>query len=211
MASASASTPRSRDDRAIVDLIVQHGGTEQAARAAVALAGELLARMAHEPDPDRQREHGGVVDAVTGERIGPISVGTRGSVSFAEQIRATRERGTASVIGVHTHPGSSSFSPADAGLFERDAIVAVMAAVGPDGSWYVLSPEPGTTPPPKDEIEERFETVLDHVAPTYRALIDDGTLPPDRAWQELVHEVWDIIAPALGLRYDRLTPGDDTR
>jgi hypothetical protein len=49
-----------------------------------------------------------------------------------------------------------------------------------------------------------------------RRLIDvvvphGGTLPPARAWQELVHEVWDIIAPALDLRYDRLRPADDAR
>jgi hypothetical protein len=211
MASSSASTPNGRDDRAIVDPIVQHGGTEQAARGAVALAGELLARMAQEPDPDRQREHGGVVDAATGARIGPITVGTRRTVSFVEPIRAARDRGTASVIGVHTHPGSSSFSPADAGLFEKDAIVAVMVVVAPDGSWYVLSLEPGTPPPSREDIEERFETVFDHLTPTYRVLVNDGTLAPDRAWQELMHEVWEIIAPALGLRYDRVTPGDDTR
>jgi hypothetical protein len=47
--------------------------------------------------------------------------------------------------------------------------------------------------------------------PTYRALIIDGTLSPERAWQELVHEVWETIAPAFGLRYDRLTLADDVR
>ena len=45
----------------------------------------------------------------------------------------------------------------------------------------------------------------------YRAMIIDGTLPPERAWQELVHEVWESIAPALGLRYDRVTPPDEAR
>jgi hypothetical protein len=75
----------------------------------------------------------------------------------------------------------------------------------------VLSPEPGAAPPPKNEIEERFESVLEHLTPTYRAMVNDETLTLERAWQELIHEIWEIIAPALGWRYDRLTPPEAGR
>ena len=40
--------------------------------------------------------------------------------------------------------------------------------------------------------------------------IGNPSLTPERAWQELTDETWEIIAPPLGLRYDRVTPiGDD--
>jgi hypothetical protein len=205
----SASPAGSRDG--LIDLLVRHGLTQHAAQAVVAFGEELREQMVQEPDPDRQREHGGVLDARSGERLGPITAGTRTSVSFAEQIRAAHARGTASAAGVHTHAGSSSFSAGDAGLFDAAPVITVMVVTGPDGTWHVLSPEPGTTPPPSDEVEERLEVVLEHLSPTYRAMVNDGTLPPDRAWRELMHETWEIIAPTLGLRYDRLRSSDDLR
>src|SRR5688500_3810689 len=99
--------------RRLTDTLVRHGLAEGRAQAVVALGQVLRAQMLREPDPDRQREHGGLLDARTGEQIGDIAVGTRAGLTFAEQIAVARERAITSIVGVHTHPGSSSFSDAD--------------------------------------------------------------------------------------------------
>jgi hypothetical protein len=36
--------------------------------------------------------------------------------------------------------------------------------------------------------------------PEYRAQANAGILTQGRAWRELTHEIWEIIAPGLGLR-----------
>src|SRR5689334_17268990 len=122
-AASSADTIRSRQ---LLDLIVRHGGTEQPAHAVVPLIEELLALMAREPDPDRQREHAGVVNARTGERIGPITAGTHRGVHFGAQLGVAAQLGVTSAIAVHTHPGGSSFSDADAAAFDEAPLVALL-------------------------------------------------------------------------------------
>jgi hypothetical protein len=59
------------------------------------------------------------------------------------------------------------------------------------------------------EVEARYNDVFDHLAPTYRAMANDGILSPEHAWRELTHETWEMVAPGLGLRYDRAAPIDD--
>ena len=206
---SNPSTIRGPGRQSLVDTLVRHGLTEPAARAVVQFGEELLDQMAREADPDRQREHAGMVDARTGERLGPITAGTRRGVGFADQIQAAQASGVTSAIAVHTHPGSSSFSEADAAAFDQAPLVTLLAVAGADGTWYVLSLEPGTPPPTEDEIEERYNDVLDHLEPAYHALVYAGSLTEKRAWRDLTHEIWDVIAPGLGLRYHRITPGED--
>jgi proteasome lid subunit RPN8/RPN11 len=211
MPNLSAGTPRGRDYQPIIDLIIRHGATTLAAQAVVVLAEDLLAQMRREPDPDRQREHAGMVDARAGDRIGPITVGTRLGVGFEAQFQAASQRGVTGAIAVHTHPGSSSFSEADASAFDQAPLVTLLVVVGADGTWYALSLQPDVTPPTRAEIEERYKEAFDHLAPAYAALSNTGSLSEGRAWQELTHDIWDAVAPGLGLRYDRITPGDDAR
>jgi len=132
-----------------------------------------------------------------------IIPGARTGVSFAELIALGREQGSPSIVGVHTHPGNSSLSDADGGLLANAPLVAAMVVIGADSTWYVLSAEPGTAPPPKDEIQERYQEVFDLLAPAYGALSYAGSLSEERAWRDLTHDIWDAIAPGLGLRYVR--------
>jgi hypothetical protein len=135
MASFNASPTEGRSHRWLIDTLIHHGLTEPAARAVVALGETLRVQMLQELDPDRRREYGGVLDAQTGEPLGPNTVGARTSVSFAAQIPVARDRGVTSVVGVHTHPGSSAFSAGDAGLLNKDPVIRVMVVIGADGTW----------------------------------------------------------------------------
>ena len=112
----------------------------------------------------------------------------RNGVSFAELVALARERGIPSVVGVHTHPGSSSFSDVDGGLLANAPLVTAMMIAGADGTWYVLSVEATSTPPTKEEVKARYHDVFDHLAPTYGALSYSGSLTEERAWQDLTHD-----------------------
>ncbi len=135
-----------------------------------------------------------------------MTIGTHTGVSFTELVALAWERGIPRIVGVHTHPGSSSFSDVDGGLLANAPLLAAMVVAGADGTWYVLSVEPGSAPPAKEEVKARYQEVFDHLAPTYAALSYSGSLSKERAWQDLTHDLWDAIAPGLGLRYDRVTP-----
>jgi hypothetical protein len=206
---SSLNTVTCSDRSRLIDILVRHGLTAQAAQAVIALGQTLRAHMLRESHPDRRREHGGMLDTQTGEQIGPVSVGTHTGVSFAAQIAVARERQSSRIAAVHTHPGNSSFSAADAGLLAQAPLVAAMIVTGADGTWCVISAEPDTQPPLADEIGARYYDVFEHLASEYQALVYGGSLTEEQAWQDLTHGTWEVIAPGLDLRYDRVTPVDD--
>jgi len=105
---------------------------------------------------------------------------------------------------VHTHPASSSFSPEDAKLLIEEAVLAVVAAVGADGTWYVLSLEPATSPPPVAAMRRRYAATVKSLLPVYQGIVALGLTTAGPAWRTLSNETWEAIAPPLGLRYDRV-------
>src|SRR4051812_7208708 len=126
MSRADADPPRSSAPQRVVAMLVHHGVTEPVAWAVVTLGEALRTHMLQEPEPHRQREHGRVLDARTGAPVGAMTVGTHTGVSFAELVALARERGIPTIVGVHTHPGSSSFSDVDGGLLANAPLLVAM-------------------------------------------------------------------------------------
>ena len=184
----------------VTDTLVRHGLTEGAARALYGLGLRLRRRMLKAPAPAQWMEHAGMIDGQTGQRIGTIAIGTINGVDVNSQLEAARGHHAASV---HTHPGSSSLSPDDAALLVEEAVLDVDAVIGADGTWYVLSIEPGATLPARARIEQVYTDTVHALAPLYDGLFALG-LTDSEVWQEHSHGVWQKIAPSLGLRYDRI-------
>lgn len=157
--------------------------------------------MLQSPAAALRVEHAGTVDAQSGRRLGAIAAGAHRSVDIGPQLQAAQGHRAASV---HTHPGSSSFSTDDVQLLLEEAVLEVVTAVGADGTWYVVSIEPRGTPPPVPHMETQYDVAMQLRARPYRALVRLGVLTRDEAWRELTHVAWQVIAPALGLRYDRI-------
>jgi hypothetical protein len=109
-------------------------------------------------------------------------------------------------VALHTHPASSSFSDADAATFLVHSSLSAMAAVGVDGTWYVLSKPPGVVLAPPEQAFRQFHEALAQLLPWYRAQVQSGRLPPREAWRAHSHEAWQTVAPELGLRYSRVEP-----
>ncbi len=185
----------------MVDALVRHGLAARAAEALYRLGLTLRRRTVGGRERVYWREHAAMVDARTGQRLGHIAAGSSAGVDIASLLQAAKGHRAA---GVHTHPGSSSFSPDDAAVLVEEAALDVIAVVGADGTWYVLSPEPNAERPARSRIEVLYGDSVDALAPQYVGFTALG-LTDEEIWQEHSHGVWQGIAPALGLRYDRIS------
>lgn len=106
---------------------------------------------------------------------------------------------------VHTHPEGISFSATDATVLVAHApTLHAVAAVGGPGMWYVLSIDPHRKPPSPADVLPAFATEWEALASTYQHPVHAGVLTRREARREHTHEVWERLAPALGLRYDRV-------
>ena len=175
-----------------------HGLTAAGAEALRRLGVELRERMLR-----TKREYGAFVDAETGESVGGVLTGAGDRLEARSVLQAMIPGRR--YAGVHTHPEGASFSPTDGTVLVAHAsTVCAIAVVGGPGIWYVLSPVPGRTLPSPEAVFPAFERERDALAPPYEALLRAGALTRREAQRAHTHEVWERLAPVLGLRYDRV-------
>ena len=141
----------------------------------------------------------------TGALVGPVVGGQPDAVPVGGQLQAMRAGRR--YVHLHTHPApSAAFSDADVGMLVAYACLRTAAVIGVDSTWYVLSKVPGRAPALRAEVEQRFAVQVAALVPKYARLIRSGALSAAEAWRLHTHEVWQRLAPGLGLRYDRLEP-----
>jgi hypothetical protein len=148
-------------------------------------------------------EFGAFVDADSGDLFGDVLTGTGDRLEAGSILRAlTPGRRYAAI---HTHPESLSFSPADGGLLVAHATrLCVVIAVGGQGTWFILSPDPDRPLQEPLAVRDAFEHQRDHLTSKYDSLVLQGELTRRDAARALTHEIWEQIATDLGLRYDRI-------
>jgi hypothetical protein len=154
----------------------------------------------------RKREYAAFIDATTGEQLGPTVSGSADQLELAPLLRAMAPGHK--YVCVHVHPDSTSFSVPDAVpdavLLLRFAAIQAVAAVGLDGTWYVMSLEAPAAPASIDRLAAEVAAARDELSQPYVTLVQAGSLTRREARRALSHEVWVRAAPALGLRYDRV-------
>ncbi len=187
----------SPDRRAVIAVLQRHGlpsaGAEGLRSVGVNLRGKTLLA---------KREFGAAVEAATGLQFGQQVAGSAGRVEMGPLLRAMvgeRRYGC-----VHTHPEGYAFSPNDAAVLVSFRAVVLIAVVGGQGTWYVLSVDPDREPPLTHVLFETFRQEREILAAKYESLVRSGELTRREALREHTHEVWERIAPSLGLRYDRV-------
>lgn len=185
------------DDR-LPRLLVRHGLSERAARAAVEVGARLRART---------QRHGvkfaALLDADSGELRGGIARGTDNEVTAAHigHMRAGHE-----YLAVHTHPSSAAFSHADAALFVPFSQLRALAVVGTNGTWYLLSIPP--TRPRRDfaGLDQAVAVEFVVLRPTYVARRDAGELTSAEVLKAAVHQAWLNVSVRFDVRDDRGDP-----
>jgi hypothetical protein len=139
----------------------------------------------------------------TGAQIGEVLRGST-EVVAAGAVLAKMEWGHRYVF-VHTHPDGRSFSASDVMVLAAHwPLLRAVVAIGAQGTWYVVSVEPGHDAPPPAAVAAAFAKERDAQAPQYETAVRSGDMTRREAQRLLTHGVWEQIAPDLGLRYDRV-------
>jgi hypothetical protein len=190
--------PAGEGGPSVVALLRDHGLRSSTARAVAQVGEDLRVRT------ERQGSEFAALLAVgTGALVGPVLGGQPAEVPVGGQLQAMQAGRR--YIHLHTHPPpSAAFSDADVGMLVTYAGLRTMAVIGVDRTWYVLSKVPGQTL--RAEVEQGFTVQVAALAPKYARLIRSGALSVAEAWRLHTHEVWEQLAPRLGLRYDRVEP-----
>lgn len=149
-------------------------------------------------------EHAAMVDADSGAQVGGVVAGEEHQVDVAAHLLSAAARRRYMLM--HTHPGSSSFSPQDGLILIDQSALSSTLAIGANGTWYLLSKLPGVKPPESGELLFVYAIERERVRPAYVRRAVQGQLTPAAAQIAYIDEIWRNIAPLLMLRYDRVEP-----
>lgn len=106
-----------------------------------------------------------------------------------------------SVISLHNHPGSSSFSSADMNVACRIESVKEMRVIGHDGTKYFLEIGSGIRPSFND-IDEAYHVIGSKLNPKYQKIFDE-TGDSKGTWKEQAHEINEELARIFNWTYRR--------
>lgn len=139
---------------------------------------------------------------LNGNEIVPFATGDKNSVSIPrETMLFLSKQAKSSVISLHNHPSSSSFSPEDMNVACILSSVKEMRVVGHDGTKYYLEIGDGQRKSLK-EIRKTYESMIYDFKDEYRELykkINDNK----KAWKEVSHIVNERVAKKFGWKYRR--------
>jgi hypothetical protein len=206
--SAQAATPG-----AVAAMLRAHGIAERAIQSLLSVGESLRVRSVASGD-----EWAAMFSSRTGHRLGKNLRGEPNKVNITPHLNAL-------VLGhpyvqLHTHPSrpSPAFSAIDAFNVVGVADIHAVVVVGGDEVWYVLSRAQSFVVPQGDRaIQGRlhavyvaFENAIDHLKPTFDRRVEYGELDEGEARRQITHEVWQVIAAGLQLRYDRVAASQGT-
>jgi hypothetical protein len=148
------------------------------------------------------------VDAKTGHEVYSIVEGGKDYVQFPPQLITFLEQAKAnSIVSIHNHPSSSSFSAEDLIILSRFDSIKTIAVIGHDGTRYVVSIGSGQTPSPA-EIKGTLNAMVKKYYNHYNSLVQSGKMAPGEAWKEHTHQAVSDLSKNFGWEYRRVMPGE---
>ena len=142
---------------------------------------------------------------LNGKELIPFKTGDSNSVAISQAtmdyLRSLKKE---TVISLHNHPKSSSFSSADMSIACQLESVKEMRVIGHDGTKYFL--EVGSGARPEFHIIDYEYTVLQNkLQPKYQQIFDK-TKDAQATWKEQSHEINEGLAKLFGWKYRRELP-----
>jgi hypothetical protein len=148
------------------------------------------------------------IDATTGKSIYSKVEGTANSVVFPQALVDFLDKAASnSVISIHNHPSSSSYSAADLSVTSRYKSISHLFVVGHDRTRYVLSVGQGLRPV-GTEISKAWKTAHDKHFDYFSAKGMTGELAAADAWKEHTHLIAKEVVEKFGWEYRRVMPGE---
>jgi hypothetical protein len=144
------------------------------------------------------------VDAKTGKAVYNKVAGSGDVVQFPQQLIDTLDNASArSILLVHNHPGSSSFSDADVGVLVRFDSVNGLLISGHDGTKYYIGKLPNTGKVRESLLAAEYQKFRMKYYGYYKRQVDLGKMTATQAWKEHSHKIMEDLAQSLGLEYRR--------
>lgn len=139
-----------------------------------------------------------------GKEAFPPLIGSHNQVVFTQQLTDFLTNASPqSLISIHNHPSSSSFSDADLIVASKYLSIKQLRVIAHDGTKYYLKIGSGQRPLPMD-IRIAFVTEQNRLMPKYMKLINNQSMTPDQAWKEHSHEINKALAKTFGWTYRRV-------
>ena len=143
------------------------------------------------------------ISADDGKELIPFETGTSNQVEIPQTtIDFLNNAKKDSVICVHNHPKSNSFSSADMSVMNMFPSIKEMAVKGHDGTEYSLSIGNGSRVD-SGTIAAAYTKAIGDLFPKYNSLVVSGKMSPLEASKQHTHEGTGIVADDFGWLYRR--------
>lgn len=139
----------------------------------------------------------------SGNEVLPFKTGNSNSVGIStEEMKYLNSLEKCSIISLHNHPKSSSFSPDDMNIMCKLPCVETMRVVGHDGTRYSLSVGSGMRPK-KDVIQFAYDEFYNKSYNKYKKMFDVNK-NKNLVWKEHSNEIVESVAERFGWKYERI-------
>lgn len=148
------------------------------------------------------------IDARTGKRVYSKIEGSSNEVVFPQSlINLLNQADSNSIIQIHNHPRSSSFSVEDIGNLVVRESMNTISVIGHDGTKYVLSMGSGKR---VDWItlQKDYKTFQKKYFNYFRDQVISGKMTNQQAWKEHSHRIIMDLAEKYGWEYRRVMPNE---
>ena len=148
------------------------------------------------------------IDAKTGESIYSKVGGTSNKVVFPQSlIDLLNQAKPNSIIQVHNHPRSSSFSVEDIGNLAVHESINAISVIGHDGTRYVMTVGSGQKVDWKT-LHKEYSAIDKKHFDYFRDQVMSGKMTNQQAWKEHSHKIAADLAKKYGWKYRRVMPNE---
>ncbi|SMB97795.1 hypothetical protein SAMN00808754_1952 [Thermanaeromonas toyohensis ToBE] len=148
------------------------------------------------------------IDARTGEKVYATIEGEKDQVIISSTLRDFLSRAEErSIIQVHNHPRSSSFSDADIIVTMAHESISHIVVIGHDGTRYIFSRGNGQKPDQR-EISLQWLKLRDKYYNQFAQEVIAGRMTEEQAWKEHSHLIMQDLAEMYGWEYRRVMPNE---
>jgi hypothetical protein len=148
------------------------------------------------------------IDSSTGQKAIPTEGGSESQVQLTPQmIQLFRLAPDQSLVTVHNHPSSSSFSDSDLNIMAKFRSIKEMAVIGHDGTKYYVSVGSGKRVT-YDTIYRVHKASVQQLMPDYQGRVIRGEISSKEAWREHSHRAMELTAKHFGWDYRRELPNE---
>lgn len=149
------------------------------------------------------------ISANYGSEVFERLVGGKSSVNFTPELISFLENAAeGSVISIHNHPNSSSFSDADLSVLSKFKSIKYLCVIGHDGTRYLVKVGKGKRPSYQELRDDYIKAEQKYFKYFYEKVMNNE-MTEDEAWYEHSHLIVKDLAQKYNWEYRRVKPNEE--